>query len=690
MSSSSENRRLRLRQLQRWSALGLLCCISPIVPSPAVSQPNTQPIATDSVCRGIEPVSTQHPDVQTLQSLAKKYAVTLPVTIAWDGASITSYEIGQVVALLLQQGQTLNDADRQTLQQLAERYRLTQDNAQSGNRYNVGAGQQRFMSKRLPQGTVVPNLPLMAAPAPATSAMPRPSNMPRLSNDRTSMASETIAPMLPPPTPPSPQEPWREPRQPSNTEGYSVIDENPFLPPASHPLSTFAIDVDTASYSNVRHLINQGVVPPKDAVRLEEFINYFPYRYNPPQGDQPFSVNTAVTPAPWNTQHHLVRIGLQGQQLKTLPPSNLVFLLDVSGSMNSPDKLPLLKQSMCLLVNQLTAQDQVAIVVYAGSAGLVLPPTAGDQTQKIMAAIDALEAGGSTAGGEGIELAYNQAQKALIKGGNNRVILATDGDFNVGPSSDAELVRMIEQKRQQGVFLTVLGFGTGNYKDNKMEQLANKGNGNYAYLDTLSEAKKVLVQDIRGTLFTIAKDVKIQVEFNPAKIQAYRLIGYENRALRDQDFNDDTKDAGEIGAGHRVTALYEVIPTGVKSDIKLPAIDALKYQTPANQATQSTSNELMQVKLRYKAPDSDTSKLLVQPILDQISQGDSDFQFSSAVALFGMVLRDSNYKGQAGIPDVLRLAQAGRSNDPDGYRAEFIRLVERYASIRDQPDNTNR
>lgn len=378
-------------------------------------------------------------------------------------------------------------------------------------------------------------------------------------------------------------------KRPDNTENFNVIDENPFLRPTTSPLSTFSIDVDTASYSKMRQFINSGTVPPKDAVRLEELVNYFPYRYPQPDRNQPFSVTTDVTQTPWNPQHKLVRIGLKGKQIEPAPPSNLVFLIDVSGSMSGPGRLPLVQRSLCLLTQQLKPQDRVTLVVYAGSAGVVLPPTAGDQKAKILEAIANLRAGGSTAGGEGIALAYKKAEESFIKGGNNRVILATDGDFNVGASSDAELVRMIEQKRDRGVFLTVLGFGMGNYKDGKMEQLADKGNGNYAYIDTFSEAKKVLLNDLRGTLFTIAKDVKIQVEMNPAKVQAYRLIGYENRALKDQDFNDDRKDAGEIGAGHTVTALYEIIPPGVTPEVKLPDIDGLKYQKPQQPQHQAIS-----------------------------------------------------------------------------------------------------
>ncbi len=667
-----------LKLWRSWGSLGLLCVTLPmhsvrsetIVPIADVSPARSGPLPPGSVCLGAEVLKLDHPDVQFLRSLIRQYELNLPLTWSIDGPTITQFEFTQALVWVTQQDVTFKAADQARLGRLMERYqnqRLGEAKSRwQGNSLKQDVRQRPPLSSpnlgRIPIAPIAPIAPPVAAGAVAPMPAPRPIGKP-----------------IPPPSPS--EEPWRQPQQPGNTEGYSAIDENPFLRPASNPLSTFSIDVDTASYSNIRRMITAGTKPPKDAVRLEEFINYFPYNYSQPQGDQPFSVSTGVTKAPWNQQHKLVRIGLQGQQLATPPPSNLVFLLDVSGSMNAPNKLPLLKQSVCLLVQQLSAQDKVSIVVYAGNAGLVLPPTSGDQKQKIMAAIDQIEAGGSTAGGEGIELAYKQAQAALIKGGNNRVILATDGDFNVGASSDGELVRLIEQKRDRGIFLTVLGFGTGNYKDSKMEQLADKGNGNYAYIDTIGEAKKVLGEDLRGTLFTIAKDVKIQVEFNPAKVQAYRLIGYENRTLRDQDFNDDRKDAGEIGAGHRVTALYEIVPTGV-NDVKIPAIDPLKYQKVdpkvAISPSPSGSNELMQVKLRYKAPDGDTSKLITQPILDQVTDADADTQFAASVALFGMILRDSQYKGQAGIPDVLRLAQAGQGDDRNGYRSEFIRIVKQY------------
>lgn len=473
--------------------------------------------------------------------------------------------------------------------------------------------------------------------------------------------------------------------EPSNRETYDLIEENPFLRVGNNPLSTFSIDVDAASYSNVRRFINEGKLPPKDAVRIEELINYFPYQYPQPEGDSPFSVSTEISQAPWNPNHRLVQIGLQGKKISTqnLPASNLVFLLDVSGSMEDPNKLPLLKSAFRLLVNELRANDQVSIVVYAGAAGVVLPPTPGNQKDKIFEALENLQAGGSTAGGEGIQLAYKLAKENFIQSGNNRIILASDGDFNVGVSSDSELVRLIEQKREEGVFLTVLGVGMGNLQDSKMEKLANKGNGNYAYLDNLLEAKKVLVKEIGGTLLTIAKDVKIQVEFNPTKVQAYRLIGYENRMLRSEDFKDDQKDAGELGAGHSVTALYEIIPVGVQSDVKLSEIDSLKYQKNIQQSA-AVSDELMQVKLRYKAPNQNTSQLLTASVVDRsikLEDASTNFKFSAAVAEFGMILRGSQYKGKANFEDILKLANQSQGDDVEGYRAEFIRLVTRSKSL---------
>lgn len=427
-----------------------------------------------------------------------------------------------------------------------------------------------------------------------------------------------------------------------STEEYDRIYENAYKDALSNPLSTFSIDVDTASYANMRRFLKTSRLPPKDAVRIEELINYFHYDYPLPTGKHPFSIVTEKAECPWNTGHRLVHIGLQGKKLadKELPPSNLVFLIDVSGSMGSPEKLPLLKSAFKLLVKELSAEDSVALVVYAGAAGLVLPSTAGDRKETLGIAIDQLRSGGSTAGGAGIQLAYKVAAENFIKGGNNRIILATDGDFNIGMSSTGDLVRMIEEKRKQGIFMTILGFGMGNYKDSRMEQLADKGNGNYYYIDGLLEAKKVFVDDMRGTLFTIAKDVKIQVEFNPAKVKAYRLIGYENRLLNKEDFADDTKDAGELGSGHTVTALYEIIPYGSKEEI--PGVDELKYQETKISPEAFKSKELMTVKLRYKAPDGDTSQLITQPLLESntsVAKASENFRFSAAVAAFGMILR---------------------------------------------------
>jgi len=462
-----------------------------------------------------------------------------------------------------------------------------------------------------------------------------------------------------------------------NTEEYDRIYENRFLASLDNPLSTFSIDVDTASYANVRRFLNRNQLPPEDAVRIEEMINYFDYDYPIPTGKHPFSVITEISECPWNESHKLAHIGIQGKEIKKIPPSNLVFLLDVSGSMRSPHKLPLLKDAFKLLVEKLDKRDKVAIVVYAGAAGLVLDSTPGTEKQKIIAAIEKLRAGGSTAGGAGIKLAYKTAMQNFIKDGNNRVVLATDGDFNVGVSSTSELVRMIEEKREKGIFLTVLGFGTGNYKDSRMENIADKGNGNYYYIDGILEAKKVLVNEMRATLFTIAKDVKIQVEFNPAKIKAYRLIGYENRMLKKEDFKDDTKDAGELGAGHTVTALYELIPYGSKE--KIADIDELKYQEKKIKPEAFKSKESMTVKLRYKPPEKNKSILIKEPVIDRskkLSKASNNFKFSVAVAEFGMLLRDSKYKANSSFNEVLKLAREAKGKDHFGYRAEFVKLVE--------------
>lgn len=471
-----------------------------------------------------------------------------------------------------------------------------------------------------------------------------------------------------------------------NREGYDRIVENRFLSTQQNPLSTFSIDVDAASYSNIRRMINGKMLPPAGAVRIEEMINYFTYQYAQPTGTDPFSITTEIAECPWNTAHRLVSIGLQGRQIPVgnLPPGNLTFLIDVSGSMESEDKLPLVKASLKLLLNQLRDEDKVAIVVYAGSAGLVLPPTPGSDKTKIRSAIENLQAGGSTAGGEGIELAYKTAQQNFVKQGNNRVILCTDGDFNVGMSSDDELERLIEDKRKTGIFLTVLGYGTGNYQDAKMQKLADKGNGNHAYIDNQNEAKKVLVNEFGGTLFTIAKDVKLQVEFNPAKVQGYRLIGYENRMLAKEDFNNDKKDAGELGSGHTVTALYEVIPVGVKSD-ELENVDALKYQQPLQKiATGNFTNELMNIKLRYKQPGGEKSKLVQQPVMDKnasINQASENMRFAAAVAQFGMLLRNSAYKGSSNYKLVTTMAGNALGLDSQGYRKEFLALVKKAGMI---------
>jgi len=475
-------------------------------------------------------------------------------------------------------------------------------------------------------------------------------------------------------------------------EGYDRIYENEFMAVSANPLSTFGIDVDRASYSNVRRFIRDGRLPPADAVRIEELINYFTYDLPSPEGPDPFSVHTEVGPAPWNPMHRLVRIGIQGRRIDTedLPPSNLVFLVDVSGSMRPANKLPLLKSALGMLVNQMRPQDRVAIVVYAGAAGLVLDPTSGADKETILEALSRLEAGGSTAGGAGLRLAYDVARRHHMEGGNNRVILATDGDFNIGPSSDAEMIRLIEDRRDQGTFLTVLGFGTGNLQDAKMEQIADHVNGNFAYIDSVHEAHKVLVREFGGTLYTIAKDVKLQVEFNPARVQAYRLIGYENRMLAAEDFNDDRKDSGDLGAGHTVTALYEVIPTGVESSTLVRGLDVLRYQRTDESVAISESQEMLFVKLRYKDPNGNRSRLLSTAVSDVDAAREidgspsSDFTFAASVAAFGMVLRDSKYGGTADLRAVLRWARSSVGPDHEGYRREFVRMVEAAARLSDQ------
>jgi Ca-activated chloride channel family protein len=464
-----------------------------------------------------------------------------------------------------------------------------------------------------------------------------------------------------------------------DAESYKMINENGFQVAAQTPVTTFSVDVDRASYSNVRRFLNMGQMPPIDAVRIEEMINYFEYEYPQPTGARPISLMTEMTDSPWNPGLKLVHIGLQAKTVpvQNLPASNLVFLIDVSGSMMDQNKLPLLKEAFKLLVDQLRTQDKIAIVAYAGAAGMILPPTSGGEKMKIREALDNLEAGGSTAGGEGIELAYKLARENFLEKGNNRVILATDGDFNVGVSSEADLQRLIEQKRKEGVFLSIMGFGMGNYKDSHIETLADKGNGNYAYIDNIQEARKEFVQEFGGTLFTVAKDVKIQIEFNPVHVQGYRLIGYENRALKNEEFHDDKKDAGDMGSGHSVTAIYEIIPTGAKNAY-LPQTDPLKYQQN-NSSDAGKTQELLTIKVRYKTPESEKS-VLFDLAISKASKPWNDcsenLRFASSVAEFGLVLRGSEYKGTATYQDIISRAKSAFGKDEEGYRSEMVRLVK--------------
>ncbi len=472
---------------------------------------------------------------------------------------------------------------------------------------------------------------------------------------------------------------------PASTDDHGIAKETGFAVARNRPLSTFSIDVDTAAYSILRRsLLQQGQLPPKEAVRIEELLNYFDYDYPAPEGKHPFSVVTELAACPWNKDHQLVHIGLKSNPVaaKDLPPANLTFLIDVSGSMMPENRLPLIKKSFRLLVDQLREQDRVAVVVYAGAAGLVLEPTPGSQKQRILDAIDRLQAGGSTAGAQGIQLAYETARRQFNKHGNNRVILATDGDFNVGMSSDAELVKLIEAERESGIFLTVLGYGYGNLKDAKLESLARNGNGNYAYVDSILEARRVFVEQMGATLLTVAKDVKLQVEFNPAKIKAYRLIGYENRRLNDEDFKDDKKDAGEMGAGHSVTALYEVVPADSKE--RIPDVDPLKYQDNEPRVA-SASQEALTVKLRYKAPKGSKSIEFAQALDYRVSDSPSaNFRMAMAVTELGLLLSDSKFKGKADFANVLVNAQAAVGEDRSGKRAEFVYLAktaEKLASV---------
>lgn len=461
-------------------------------------------------------------------------------------------------------------------------------------------------------------------------------------------------------------------------EEYNPLVENPFTSPQVSPLSTFSIDVDNASYTNIRRFINNGEKVPQDAVRIEEMINFFKYQYAAPKDDKPFATQTEYSDAPWNKAHKLLRIALKAKDIPTneLPPSNIVFLLDVSGSMNEPNKLPLLKSSMKVLVDQLRKEDKVSIVVYAGAAGLVLPATNGNEKATIMEALNNLNAGGSTAGGAGIELAYKTAAENFIKGGNNRVVLATDGDFNVGINSEGDLQHLIEEKRKTGIFLTCLGFGMGNYKDNRLETLADKGNGNYAYIDNMQESNRFLGKEFKGTVFTVAKDVKLQIEFNPAQVKSYRLIGYENRKLNDEDFVNDKIDAGEMGIGHTVTALYEIIPVGVNSTF---TADVPKLKYSETQAAKGNGKELATIKFRYKKPDEDKSTESAHIVLNAptpLQTASEDFRFAAAVAWFGLKLRASELIADRDMQNIVKLAKGASAYDPDGYRAECIRLME--------------
>ena len=485
-----------------------------------------------------------------------------------------------------------------------------------------------------------------------------------------------------------PNEPSPVPSKEASRETYAPITENPLTETSQQPLSTFSIDVDTAAYANVRRFLNSGARPPADAVRLEELINYFPYDYEFPQrGEAPFTVAAAVAEAPWHPTHRLARIAIKARDVgMDRRQSNFVFLVDVSGSMNEPNKLPLVQQSLSLLTDQLAAGDRVAIVVYAGNSGLALSSTTGDQKETIREAIRQMKSGGSTHGSAGIRQAYEEAQKNFIKEGVNRVILCTDGDFNVGTTSPEDLEKLITEKAKDGVFLSVLGYGTGNTQDHTMETLADKGNGNYAYIDSLSEARKVLVDQMRGTLITVAKDVKIQVEFNPAVVQSYRLIGYENRLLAKEDFNNDAKDAGEIGAGHTVTALYEIVPVGVTAPDGRPVVDPLKYQSvPAAAPSEAAkTGEMMTVKLRFKKPDGDKSELIDFPVSDEnqkLKDSEPEFRFATAVASFGLLLRDSSYRGDLTWEQVRQLALGAKGEDPNGYRGEFIQLIDKARGI---------
>lgn len=510
-------------------------------------------------------------------------------------------------------------------------------------------------------------------------------------NDTTNTDYRVVAPKPEKEAAPAPVQPNNySDETPYSTEQYDLIVENDFHAAVNKPLSTFGVDVDNASYSNTRRFLMSGQMPPRDAVRIEEFINYFNYEYEQPEGEHPFEVATEIAECPWNTDHRLVHIGLKAEDvpMTKVPPSNLVFLIDVSGSMEQPNKLPLLKQSLKMLIKEIRDQDRIAMVVYAGASGVVLESMPGSKRRVMHSALAELQAGGSTNGAAGIAQAYGIAQKNFIEGGNNRVILATDGDFNVGVSSDSELVQIIERERKKGIFLSVLGFGTGNLKDSKMEKIADNGNGNYFYIDNIAEARKVLVDEITKTIYTVAKDVKLQVEFNPAHVKEYRLIGYENRVLNDEDFNNDEKDSGDMGAGHTVTALYEVIPADSESTMT-SSVDDLKYQDRKVKSSASNDPDLMTIKIRYKHPDKETSIPFELTARDQgtkLEDASENFKFSAAVAGFGMLLRDSKYKGAATYDSIENLALQGKGKDKKGYRDEFIRLIDLARSFQTDVD----
>lgn len=469
--------------------------------------------------------------------------------------------------------------------------------------------------------------------------------------------------------------------EPGNTEKYAAINENRMLSAKDNNFSTFSADVDRAAYSTIRRFINQNLIPDVGAVRIEEMINYFPYPYPSPKNETPFSITTEYASNPWNADHNLVLIGIQGRKITEVKPNNLVFLIDVSGSMGFPDKLPLVQMSMNMLLDNLAPTDRIAIVVYAGAAGLVLPSTPVNEKETIRNAINRLQAGGSTAGGEGVKLAYEVAEKNFLKNGNNRIILATDGDFNVGISSTSELTTFIESKRKSGIFLTALGFGQGNYRDELLQELADKGNGNHGYIDNILEAKKILIDEMQSTLVTIAKDVKFQVEFNPAKVDSFRLIGYENRMLNKEDFKDDKKDAGEVGSGHAVTAIYEIYPVKGK---QVQPTESKYVQTEIKKSAFST-DELLTVKIRYKNPEDSVSQEITSVLKDDLAEmekASETFRFVSSVAEFGLILRDSANKGNANLSSVYSRGTLASGSDKNGYRKEFLTLVEKYKLIK--------